>query len=302
MSDLKLSKRHWILSDEMYQRLKREHKPIPSPVELSQTQKEFVEDRLQNKNQTEALIANVTDKIQPMLASKIAAHPNPTPAPPFSQRQYLDQRQQEARDQQQRFERAIEEEALGQEGSPARASSSRGSTVPAEASNLEAPASNITRLIYQNIKPQFQNKVNRIYSELLVLPGVSISPREIVVDGTNQGDTLSILDNLARKNKTLKFNIDPLLEKMSMVPYMASIIGNEAAVRKLGEMKDDSSMFESAILAKSRRTSTPNNRSVSLQSLMDNADNNDEDETLQQRGSGRSFLKPNVKIRWDTLF
>ena len=109
MSSLSLSKRHWILSDDEYQRLKTLcDKSIPTAVESSMVQQKFIEDRLQNKNQNEAAWASISDKIQPMLSSKIAAPPAPSgptnttgtnPAlavgnssftPASSQRQYLD--------------------------------------------------------------------------------------------------------------------------------------------------------------------------------------------------------------------
>ena len=127
-----------------------------------------------------------------------------------------------------------------------------------------------------------------------------MGPERLSVDGLDMpASTIEILDNLARRNKTLKFNIEPLLERMSIVPYMISIVGNEAAIKRLEDMKDDSAAFESAILAQSRRTSTPN-KSASFQSVINPG--GDGDETLTQRGSGGGLGRPRLKIKWDSLF
>ena len=317
MSGLTLSRRHWVLTDDQYRKLKEAHRPIPIPIQLAQTQTKFVEDRLQNKNQNEALWASVADKIQSILSTHLPKAPHAFPPPPqsavismtstplpaISQRDYLDQQRREARDQQRRYERSLEEEAIADPSS-----TSRASTVPAAADEelgtvapqSQPSAANVTRLIYQQIKAPYQNRANRIYSELLALPGVSVGPERLSVDGLDMpARTIEILDNLARRNKTLKFNIEPLLERMSIVPYMISIVGNEAAIKRLEDMKDDSAAFESAILAQSRRTSTPN-KSASFQSVINPG--GDGDETLTQRGSGGGLGRPRLKIKWDSLF
>ena len=92
--------------------------------------------------------------------------------------------------------------------------------------------------IREGVTSKMVNKVSQMYNLLKTLPGVVISGNNVTVDGLpQQGSTLDILKALVYQHKYLRYEINPLLQRMSTIPQIVALIGNGEAKQIIQQMR-----------------------------------------------------------------
>ena len=158
-----------------------------------------------------------------------------------------------------------------------------------ETTATEPEDTNIYDLIRAEVPPNYITKVTQLYNYLSEVDGISIDANQIRVDGSPLfGLTVMNLSQLARPNRYLSFNLNPLLNKIKDIPQITRLIANKHAKNVLDSYlpADDVSPLEVSASrergqdAKRARTGEP----LSIEN---------------QSGSG---LKKTKRIIWRTLF
>ena len=95
-------------------------------------------------------------------------------------------------------------------------------------------AYNETSFIREGVGKNNVNKISRLYYLLKAQPGIAIDPYEIRLDNNYIGPSLDVLKQLCFNNKHMRYQLEPLLDRIANNTTIVSLIGNYQAKQYLG--------------------------------------------------------------------
>ena len=95
-------------------------------------------------------------------------------------------------------------------------------------------AYNETSFIREGVGKNNVNKISRLYYLLKAQPGITIDPYEIRLDNNYIGPSLDVLKQLCFNNKHMRYQLEPLLDRIANNTTIISLIGNYQAKQYLG--------------------------------------------------------------------
>ena len=161
----------------------------------------------------------------------------------------------------------------------------------------------ILRAIKDKVPSNYVTKVTRLYSLLREVEGISISAKEITVDGTTLfGDTATLLAELCKPKKYVSFNCDALLSKIKDIEPITELIANKQALSILNGYNN----FATSTPTKSYSEASPSRGSERFFSGLEgsflDADSTIKSAKKKRKGKGLVSEKKRKKPTWKTLF